>query len=71
MPARSGAACVAELRRAGSRVPAILITGSVDVVPTDQADTQTVVLRKPFALAALVELVGRHGRTWPVEAPNP
>jgi signal transduction histidine kinase len=67
MPQHSGLACVTELRRTGSRVPAILITGSVGTDLEDGLDADTIVLRKPFALRTLVEFVGQRRRTTPTE----
>ena len=52
---------IAELRRQGILVPAILITGRLDAGVAQRAETLGVlaILEKPFAAARLVELVQR------------
>lgn len=58
MPQRQGLDCLADLRAAGVRVPAILMTATVDAAVEDDLDDDTVLLRKPFHLSALGVLVG-------------
>ena len=53
LPLLSGVGCLAEIRDAGSRVPAILITGSVDARVEENLDSETALLRKPFNMAKL------------------
>lgn len=56
LPKRSGLDVLAELRADGARVPAIVITGGIDVeIPDD--DAHSVLLTKPFRLTDLGGLV--------------
>ncbi|MCP4592642.1 MAG: PAS domain S-box protein [bacterium] len=56
LPGQSGLDCLGEIRDTGSRIPAIVITGSGDVGVDEQ---DTLLIRKPFQVSELVELVGR------------
>jgi len=57
LPGLSGLECLRRLRGVGSRTPAIIITGNVDVPFEDQLDDETLVLRKPFPMHELTRLV--------------
>ncbi len=59
LPKRNGLACLQAIRARGCVRPAIVITGSVDVDIEDQLDEQTILLRKPFQIGELCDLVGR------------
>ncbi len=62
MPGMSGLDMLAALRREGSAVPAILITGRID--PYIRAGAQTLgvgaILEKPFSGIQLIEVVRAH-----------
>ena len=53
MPLLSGNDCLVQIRAAGGRTPAILMTGSVDARIEDDLDEFTTLLRKPFNMATL------------------
>jgi two-component system, LuxR family, response regulator FixJ len=59
MPGMDGLEMLAELRRDGAGVPAILITGRLDAGITARASALGVsaILEKPFPIARLIELV--------------
>lgn len=57
LPRRSGLECVRALRASGDTTPVILITARYDVGLDDEADEQTIVLRKPFQIVELSRLV--------------
>jgi PAS domain S-box-containing protein len=59
LPKRSGRACLQEIRAAGCRTPAILITGKVEADLAEGLDGHTTLLRKPFRVMQLAELAGR------------
>ena len=61
MPGMSGVDLLAELRRRGSTLPAIVITGHTDEASLRRLDSlQTVgLLEKPFSLAQLREMLAR------------
>lgn len=59
MPRRNGLDCLKEIRSKGSRVPAIIITASLDSDVDDQIDPHTTLLRKPHPMADLVTLVAQ------------
>ena len=60
MPGISGLDALAALRRKGTALPAILITGRPDSAISERARALGVraVLEKPFRMARLVELIG-------------
>jgi two-component system, LuxR family, response regulator FixJ len=64
MPAMNGLATLGVLRREGSSVPTIMITGRLDAEITEQAATLdvTAILEKPFSTARLIELIRAHRR---------
>ena len=59
LPKRNGLACLQDIRAAGCRAPAILITGKVEASLEQGLDGHTTLLRKPFRLMQLAELAGR------------
>jgi two-component system cell cycle sensor histidine kinase/response regulator CckA len=59
LPRRSGLDCLRGLREMGVQAPAIVITGSVDSALEEMLDHHTVLLRKPFGMSALGNLVGQ------------
>lgn len=59
LPGRNGLDCLYELRSAGLRAPAVVITGSVEVNLAAAARAEAVVLRKPFRMGALGRVVSR------------
>ena len=59
LPRHSGLDCLRELRAGGVQTPIIVITGSVQTDFEDDLDGETVLLRKPFQMAELGELVSR------------
>jgi FixJ family two-component response regulator len=50
---------LSEIRRGGSEVPVIVITGSVDVDPEKHFSGHEYLLRKPFQMSDFLELVAR------------
>jgi len=63
MPKQSGLAALTRIRGRGSAVPAVVITAIVDEDFEDQFDEHTVLLRKPFSIMALADLVARMCRS--------
>ncbi len=59
LPRRSGLDCLRGLRSLGVQAPAVVITGSVDSAVEEMLDRHTVLLRKPFGMSALGNLVGQ------------
>ncbi len=59
MPRRRGLDCLREFRAAGMDTPAILITATPAPALEDEVDEHTVLLKKPFQISALGELVAR------------
>jgi two-component system cell cycle sensor histidine kinase/response regulator CckA len=59
LPKKSGQACFEDIRRARPDMPAIFITGSVDLELDDEQADKTLLLRKPFAMTELVASVGK------------
>lgn len=56
LPERSGPDCLRELREAGVKTPAIVITGNV-ALDSDELDDETILLRKPFGMPELAATV--------------
>ena len=63
LPGRSGLDCLRSIRRQRSDLPAILITGSGGDALENDLDENTVLLRKPFAMAELQRLAARMAAT--------
>lgn len=64
MPGRKGIDVLRELRRGGDTTPAVVITGSVEMRADPELDGDTVLVKKPFSIARLCEVVQeqiRHG----------
>ncbi len=59
LPKRNGLSCLQAIRARGCVRPAIVITGSVDVDLEDQLDEHTILLRKPFQIGELCDVIGR------------
>jgi CheY-like chemotaxis protein len=59
LPGRDGLTCLREIRSAGSEIPVIVITGSVDVDPETQFSGDEFLLRKPFQMSDVLDLVAR------------
>jgi PAS domain S-box-containing protein len=57
LPGRDGIDCLRRIRATGSVIPAIVITGSVNVAHDSLVDEHAVLLRKPFQMAELCGLV--------------
>ncbi len=59
MPRRSGLECLRELRSRDLGIPAVIITAAIEPEIEDQVGENAVLLRKPFQLSELGQLVGR------------
>jgi len=57
LPRRNGIDCLREMREGGHDVPAIVMTGRIDVDLAGDLDGRNVLLRKPFDLSQLGKLV--------------
>ncbi|MEM1107562.1 MAG: ATP-binding protein [Planctomycetota bacterium] len=57
MPGQSGVEVLRELRREGCDVPAVVISGSVDLVLIPETDGNTVLMHKPFGLEDFCRVV--------------
>lgn len=57
MPKRTGLDSLAQIRRAGGTIPAILITGAVGSQVRDRLDSATIVLGKPVQMPELVKRI--------------
>ncbi|MCP4594576.1 MAG: response regulator, partial [bacterium] len=57
LPDIRGTECLARIRKMGSSVPAILVTGDIDPDIEAQLDANTRLLRKPFRVAELERMV--------------
>lgn len=68
LPRMSGLACLNEIRRSGDMTPAIVITGSAAIELQDQSLPATKLLRKPFHIPELLNVVGEMLRTHPDNA---
>ncbi len=57
MPKRNGLACIRTIREEGSQVPAILITASLEGEVELKLDEHTILVRKPFGVSQMADLV--------------
>ena len=57
LPKRSGLSCMREIRSMGINTPAIVMTGNVDISESDVAEFDATLLRKPFDLEEMKQIV--------------
>lgn len=73
MPCRSGLDSLRQLRQQGHQLPAILISGSVDLKIDPRREGDTTLVNKPFNIAELCQLVRErqhHAASKPVHPPQ-